>query len=176
MAAGLSGDAEMSGFGDRGGASASSPRDGGAARDAARRARDRDREASDLPYATALVRDPPFGGWLRHPDVTGTVGPYGREHDDDLHARAEPRGSRRSEPDRRVGRSAGPASGGSSADAPGQNTYADALPAPPSPCKATSPRRQLVQPLACRALCLSISRRTPRYTAWRTLCNVEMWA
>ena len=37
----------------------------------------------------------PPRGQPRHPDGTGAAGPQGRQHDDDLHARAQPRSGRR---------------------------------------------------------------------------------
>jgi hypothetical protein len=48
------------------------------------------REASQLPYLPALVRDASSRGWLRYPDRPGVVGPWRHQHDDDLHARPEP--------------------------------------------------------------------------------------
>ena len=57
-----------------------------------------DREAGDVSHASSLVRDASAGGRLRHPDATGAVGALRREHDDDLHARAEPGASGGSEP------------------------------------------------------------------------------
>lgn len=57
------------------------------------------------PHAEALVRDPFAGSGVRHPDGPRTARAQGREHDEDRHARAEPRGSRGTEP---VGRCADP--------------------------------------------------------------------
>lgn len=68
-----------------------------AACDGGRGARKRDREAGELPHAAALVRDASSGGRLRHQDSAGTPRPPGRDDDDDLHARAEPWRTRRSE-------------------------------------------------------------------------------
>jgi hypothetical protein len=44
----------------------------------------------DLPHVPALVRDPPAGGRLRHPDGAGVARAQGCQHDHDLHARAQP--------------------------------------------------------------------------------------
>jgi len=61
------------------------------ARDAARCSRGEDREAGDVSHATTLVRDPLAGRRLRHPDASGTAGAHGRQYNDDLHPRSEPR-------------------------------------------------------------------------------------
>ena len=55
-------------------------------------------EARDLPHAAPLVRDPPARDRLRHPHHPGAARPQRRVHDDDLHARPEPRRPRRQEP------------------------------------------------------------------------------
>src|SRR5262245_26058726 len=46
-------------------------------------------EARDLPRPSALLRDPSARRWLRHPDHTGTARSQRRQHDHDLHARAQ---------------------------------------------------------------------------------------
>jgi hypothetical protein len=40
-----------------------------------------------LPHLPALFRHPFAGGWVRHPNGTGTAGPSGRRDDHDLHSR-----------------------------------------------------------------------------------------
>ena len=70
--------------------SASPARDGGPAGRASSRPGGGHREARDLSHASSLVRHPSSRGRLRHPDAPGALGALGREHDDDLHARAEP--------------------------------------------------------------------------------------
>ena len=52
----------------------------------------------DLSHAAPLVRDASAGRRVSHPDAAGAAGPLGREHDDDLHARAEPGSTGGSEP------------------------------------------------------------------------------
>ena len=56
---------------------------------------------SDQRHAAALVRHPPARGRLRHPDHPGTARSQRCRHHDDLHARAQPRRSRRAESVRR---------------------------------------------------------------------------
>jgi integrase len=46
-------------------------------------------EASDVSLPSALVRDSSSGIRSGHSDGTGAVGPCGRTHDDDLHARSQ---------------------------------------------------------------------------------------
>jgi putative addiction module killer protein len=60
-----------------------------AARGARGRAPRRPHEARQLPHAAALVRHASAGGGLRHPHHPGAAGPQGREHNDDLHPRAQ---------------------------------------------------------------------------------------
>jgi integrase len=50
-----------------------------------------DRQAGDAAYTTSFVRDAFARIGLRHPDRAGASRACGCEHDDDLHARAEPR-------------------------------------------------------------------------------------
>ena len=57
-------------------------------------------EAGRLPHVSAFVRDAPARGRLRHPDRAGAARSRGRDHDDDLHARAEPGRDGRAEPGR----------------------------------------------------------------------------
>jgi hypothetical protein len=57
-------------------------------------------EASLVPHAATLVRDPPVGGWLRYSYCAGVTRAFGRHDDDDLHARAKSRGPWREESDR----------------------------------------------------------------------------
>jgi hypothetical protein len=57
-------------------------------------------EARQPAHAPALVRDAPPGGRPRHPHRTGAPRAPGRQHDDDLHARAEPRARCGAEPGR----------------------------------------------------------------------------
>ena len=58
-------------------------------------------QAGQPPRAAPFVRDPVARDGVRHPDDPGALGAPGREHDDDLHARAEPRRARGAEPVRR---------------------------------------------------------------------------
>lgn len=60
-------------------------------------------KAGSLPWAAALVRDPPPRGRHRHPDDPGAARPQGPEHDDDLHPRAQPRWARGAQPARPAG-------------------------------------------------------------------------
>ena len=55
-------------------------------------------EAGELSHLPALVRDAPAGGRLRHPHGARTARACGREHDDGVYARAEPRGIGGAEP------------------------------------------------------------------------------
>ena len=69
-------------------------------------------QAGHAAHAAPLVRHAPARIGLRHPHRAGTARPFQREHDDDLHARAQPRRARR-------GESSGPAcSNGSEARLP----------------------------------------------------------
>ena len=52
------------------------------------------RQARDAAHASAFVRDAFARGGARHPNGAGVAGPFGRQHDDDLHARAQSRWSR----------------------------------------------------------------------------------
>ena len=52
--------------------------------------RGRSDETSDHPHVPPLVRDPPAGSGLRHPDRSGVARPQRRENNHDLYARAEP--------------------------------------------------------------------------------------
>jgi hypothetical protein len=54
-------------------------------------------QSGDVSHAAALLRDAPAGRRVRYSDAAGTVGTHGRQYDDDLHPRAEPRGVRRPE-------------------------------------------------------------------------------
>jgi hypothetical protein len=65
-----------------------------------RRYSGRDFQARDLSHVTPQLRDAPAGGRVRHPDGAGAVGASRREHDDDLHARAEPGAAGGAEPGR----------------------------------------------------------------------------
>ena len=56
------------------------------------------RQAGHAAHAPPFVRDAPAGGGLRHPHGAGAAGSLGRQHDDDLHARAQPRRARGGEP------------------------------------------------------------------------------
>ena len=67
----------------------------------ARRAR-RHRQAGDAAHAAPFVRHPPAAGRLRHPHRAGTARPRRREHDHDLHPRAEARRRRGAQPARRL--------------------------------------------------------------------------
>lgn len=87
-------------------AAASSARDGAARRGARDGARDGAGEAGELSHAAALVRNPSSGGWLRYPDDPGVVRASRRQHNNDLHARAESRRTRSAEPVRRAAESA----------------------------------------------------------------------
>ena len=58
------------------------------------------RKRGHLPHAAPLVRHAPARGRLRHPHRAGAARPPRRQHDDDLHARAEPRRPGREEPGR----------------------------------------------------------------------------
>lgn len=60
--------------------------EGGQARGVARRYR----QAVHAARAAAFVCDPSVAGRLRYPPGAGAAGPRGRQHDDDLHPRAEP--------------------------------------------------------------------------------------
>ena len=71
-----------------------------------RYARRRAGQARELPHVAPLVRDGTAGGRVRYPDDPGAAGASGCEHDDDLHARAEPRGRGGAEPARRGARPA----------------------------------------------------------------------
>jgi hypothetical protein len=95
---GLPGDAAICGPGDRGGAAAPSAPLGGAAGDDAGGAAVGDRQAGQLSYLAALLRDPSIGGGIRHPDGAGAAGAPGREDDDDLHPRVAAGGPRSSQP------------------------------------------------------------------------------
>ncbi len=56
-------------------------------------------EAGHMPHISAFVRDPSARGGIRHSDSAGAARACGREHDDDLHARAEPGWAGSAEPD-----------------------------------------------------------------------------
>jgi integron integrase len=66
---------------------------------AARRRHQQTRYASHPP---SFLRNSSARGWLRHSHHPGASGTQGREHDDDLHPRPQPRPPRRSEPARRL--------------------------------------------------------------------------
>ena len=53
-----------------------------------------DCQARHLPHLPPFVCHSLAGRWLRHSHDPGTPGPQGREHDDDLYARAKPRRAR----------------------------------------------------------------------------------
>src|SRR5262245_40352992 len=57
-------------------------------------------EACDAPYVSALVRHASARGRTRHPYRPGAPGTQRRQHDDDLHTRAQPRALARDEPRR----------------------------------------------------------------------------
>lgn len=48
------------------------------------------RQARHLPHVSPFLRDPSAGRWLRHPHDSRAARTQGRQHDDDLHPRAEP--------------------------------------------------------------------------------------
>ncbi len=56
------------------------------------------RQAGELPYLAALLRDAPARIPLRHPHRAGAARPQRRQHDDDLHARTQQGWPRRGEP------------------------------------------------------------------------------
>src|SRR5262249_30854858 len=60
-----------------------------------------DEQAGQPPRPAPFVRDPIDRDGIRHPDDPGAAGASGRPHDDDLHARAEPRRAWGAEPLRR---------------------------------------------------------------------------
>ena len=62
------------------------------------RRRARHLPARQLPHLPPLFRDPPARGGVRYPHHPGALGPPGREDDDDLHTRLEPRRPRRAQP------------------------------------------------------------------------------
>ena len=49
----------------------------------------RDDQARGTAHVPALIRYTPARGWVRHSDRAGAAGPRGRQHDDDVHARAQ---------------------------------------------------------------------------------------
>lgn len=55
-------------------------------------------EAGVAPRVAPFVRHAPAAGGLRHPHGAGTAGTRGRQHNDDLHPRAQPGRSRYSQP------------------------------------------------------------------------------
>ncbi len=79
---------------------ASSPRDCPPARLQRCRPPRRHLQACNLPHVAPLLCDSLARGRPRHPHDPGAAGPPRRQHDDDLHARAQPRAERGPEPGR----------------------------------------------------------------------------
>ena len=79
------------GFRNRSSASASPRRNRPSARCEGSGVVGRHQEARHLPHIPPLFRHPPARGRIRHPDDPGTAGSPGRQYDDDLHPRPQPR-------------------------------------------------------------------------------------
>src|SRR5260221_7681931 len=75
-----------------------SARDGRPARVQGSAAGEPDRQGRQLSHAAAFLRNSPARSRLRYPNRPRAVGPPQRRDDDDLHARAEPRGTGCEEP------------------------------------------------------------------------------
>src|SRR6266508_3947035 len=90
LAQGLPGHAFLSGAGHESSPPAPPARDRAPENRHGRRAPRRDRQASDSTHAPPFVRDASARRRSRHPDGAGAPGPPRREHEADLHPRAEP--------------------------------------------------------------------------------------
>ena len=101
LAVGVPGDAVLHGRCERPAPAAPSARIRAPAGHARGRAGRSHLEACQLPHASALVRDPAAGEWLRHPDDPGVARPPRCAHHHDLHPCAQPRQARREESARR---------------------------------------------------------------------------
>ena len=91
VAVGFPGDAVLRGFGDGRTAPASPARVGSATCGQGRRSSRRHPSSGHLSFAAALICDAPARSGLRHQNNPGVARASGREYDDDLHARAQPR-------------------------------------------------------------------------------------
>jgi hypothetical protein len=60
----------------------------------------RHRQAGNVRFLAAFIRNPSFGCGLRHPHHSAIARPSRRQHDDDPHARPQPRRLRRAKPTR----------------------------------------------------------------------------
>ena len=97
VAVDISGDEPVARCVDRSGASASSPRNGGAEKGTGRGPAGRHPEARDMPLISTFIRDPSSGARPGHPDGAGIARTSGRGHHVDLHARAGTRSKGRPE-------------------------------------------------------------------------------
>ena len=122
-------------------APARSPPDRGSppARAAGPRISDRPaRQAGVVPHLPPFVRDAPAGGRLRPAHDPEAARPRGRAHDDDLHARAQPRSAWRAQSARGVGSGEGAGGGGVGQVAGADNA---ATPATAAVCRQQAERR-----------------------------------
>jgi len=100
LAVGVSGGAGVHGFCDSPTPAPPSAPDGRAARVQGGAAGESDRQGRKLSHAAAFLCNSPARRRLRYPNRPRAVGPPQRRDDNDLHARAEPRGTGREKPRR----------------------------------------------------------------------------